>query len=1847
MSDIDKTEAERSEVFMSLKQMETIKKEELTGTSYRLRTLTEKGSGMYKETKDAHCAKLAKAQQELKGILKACSQYQGDLKSLRLTERSLAQVHTHYCELSSAYIDFLRRTNTLDSNNDLDLHLQNYQVLKSEIEITGKLLDHHVRELIDSSSYQSKSIMRTSKSGLSNTSSSLASKRAKAEAARARAEYAVKEAEILKQRALLEEQQQLAAAHASRKKADMDADLKLLKEQKKVAGAEAEVRALQLEEDSQGSSSHFSLPVEGAKDRTRDYVARHSQNQTSNISVPRHYFQQEANRRLTSPSPPLAQQGPVNVLPDTNIPCAEADLVYSVAHQGDGIENIHRDEGNNMFVAAELSRFLLKKELLLTRLTSFNDRPESYAIWKLSFLRIIAELQATDVEEFDLLVKWLGPASSKYANSLRAANVQNPSRGLERIWARLDERYGCPEMVEAARKNKLAAFPRLTYKNSELLYELSDLLSEVESIKGQDEYKALLSYFDSSAGVIPIVNKLPYGLQERWTSHATRYKRTNKVSFPPFSIFVDFVRDISKEKNDPSFAHETYTASPRKDRSKPPLVAANRKTEVTQETRGNQDWSKLCPVHKTDHSLNQCKAFKLKTIEDRKALIKRFGICYRCCLTSTHLAKACREFVKCAFCGSSRHATALHVVDWEQQNSETGTPSPRVNDGGERKDSPSDTSKFPIASKCTQICGDGFAGKSCSKTVLVKVYPEGRPDMATRMYAMFDDQSNASLVMSEFFTNMEADGEVIPYTLSSCAGRKDTSGWRAKGYIVESFDGHSRLQLPTLIECNQIPDHREEIPVPEVAMHYNHLKDIANCIPPLDNDAQILLLIGRDLIEAHHVLDQRIGPNKTPYGQKLSLGWVIVGETCLGKVHQPKQVTVNKTYILSDGRPSIFKPCDNHFQVKEGWSSGNEKNKVIFTARERNGQNEDKLFVTTQEDDKLGLSVEDREFLEIMDNEMVKTSEGNWIAPLSFRNGRRRLPNNRSQALNRAKTLDRCLKRDTIKRQQFLEFMQRILDNDHAELAPPLTEDEERWYLPLFGVYHPKKPDQLRAVFDSSANHEGTSLNDVLLNGPDLANSLVGVLLRFRRESTAVMADIQQMFYCFLVKEEHRNFLRFLWYKDNDINQELVEYRMKVHVFGNSPSPAVATYGLRRSAKSVVETYGKDVQLFVERDFYVDDGLTCLQTTEQAIDLIKRTQQALLSGGNLRLHKVASNDPEVMKTFPSDDLAKDLKDLDLGSDLLPVQRSLGMAWDLQSDSFTFKVSADPKPYTKRGILSTINSLFDPMGFAAPVTIRGKILFRDLISGNSDWDQPLPSASEREWEDWKDSLTLLEELKIPRTYVPVSFQGVITKEIHVFSDASEKAVAAVAYLRTVDKDKGQRTGFILGKAKVAPMHGHTIPRLELCAAVLAVEIADLVCEHLGLPLDVVQYYTDSKIVLGYIYNQTRRFYVYVSNRIDRIRKYSQPEQWHYVHSDKNPADIGTRSIHASQLNSSIWLSGPTPISQDSCAHTFILTDEENDKELRPAPSSMKTKVCNTSGSLDTRYLEKFSSWESLVRAFTLLKCMARKIQNKDPLGINSDTLKETERFLMKMVQYRTFGAEIDCLLANSPIPRNSTILSLHPKLDEHGILCVGGSLNKSDFDARLKNPTIIPGDSHLARLLVHHHHSRVKHQGRTFTEGAVRSAGLWITGAKRVISSLIYKCVSCRKLRGRQQYQKMADLPSDRLMPSPPFTYVGLDTFGPWFVVTRRTRGGQANNKRWAVLFTCLTTRAIHIEVVEELSSSSFINALRRFISIRGPVKQLRSDRGTNFVGATDALKINVVNVEDNSIKRFLDDERTK
>jgi len=375
-------------------------------------------------------------------------------------------------------------------------------------------------------------------------------------------------------------------------------------------------------------------------------------------------------------------------------------------------------------------------------------------------------------------------------------------------------------------------------------------------------------------------------------------------------------------------------------------------------------------------------------------------------------------------------------------------------------------------------------------------------------------------------------------------------------------------------------------------------------------------------------------------------------------------------------------------------------------------------------------------------------------------------------------------------------------------------------------------------------------------------------------------------FYCFSVREDHRNFLSFYWYRNNDPLQDFIEYRMCKHVFGNRPSPAVATFGLRKA----VENAEEDVKKFVNECFYVDDGLTSCPDDDTTISLIKRTQTVLQKEGNIRLHKIASNSKAVLSSLDPDDLAKDIKDIDIDCESLPCQRSLGVIWNLREDSFAFLVDLDDKPFTRRGILATANSIYDPLGFAAPVTVKGKILLRNMIPETKDWDDPLPQHFKEEWSCWISGLPALETVKIPRCYHSIVNVKITQQSLHVFCDASENAIAAVGFIRTVSVNETINVRFVMGKAKVAPKSGHTIPRLELCSALLAVQLAEIITHELSILSGDVVYYTDSKVVLGYLNNRIRRFYVYVTNRVHRILKFSESSQWHYIPTNENPADF---------------------------------------------------------------------------------------------------------------------------------------------------------------------------------------------------------------------------------------------------------------------------------------------------------------------------------------------------------------------
>lgn len=453
------------------------------------------------------------------------------------------------------------------------------------------------------------------------------------------------------------------------------------------------------------------------------------------------------------------------------------------------------------------------------------------------------------------------------------------------------------------------------------------------------------------------------------------------------------------------------------------------------------------------------------------------------------------------------------------------------------------------------------------------------------------------------------------------------------------------------------------------------------------------------------------------------------------------------------------------------------------------------------------------------------------------------------------------------------------------------------------------------------------------------------------------------------------------------------------------------------------------------------------------------------------------------------------------------------------------------------VLSTVNSIYDPLGFIAPVTVQGKAILRELTQDNGDWDAPLPQGMEEMWDTWRSSLKDLTSLQIPRPYTEISPTEASRRELTVFCDASTKAIAAVAYLKLTDTNGIIHVGFVMGKAKLTPLPEHTVPRLELCAAMLVVEPAELISSEIDMELDDTTFYSDSKVVLGYISNDTRRFYVYVSNRVQRIRNYSRPEQWQYVPTDVNPADIATRSVTAAHLSGTSWLHGPTFLKHPQQANpeenTFELVNPSLDAEIRPQVSTMKTTML--SKQLGSQRFSKFSSWNSLIHAIACLTHIAHSFKTnlatKDSgckgwhhchTAISVQELSQAKRTIINAVQEETYAQEYACVRKGENLPKDSPLKTLNPFIDVDGLLRVKGRVREAELQPGEKNPLIISGKHHIATLLVRYYHQKMQHQGRLFTEGALCAVGLWIVGGKRRVSSVIYGCVTCRKLRGTPQ-----------------------------------------------------------------------------------------------------------------------------
>ena len=866
------------------------------------------------------------------------------------------------------------------------------------------------------------------------------------------------------------------------------------------------------------------------------------------------------------------------------------------------------------------------------------------------------------------------------------------------------------------------------------------------------------------------------------------------------------------------------------------------------------------------------------------------------------------------------------------------------------------------------------------------------------------------------------------------------------------------------------------------------------------------------------------------------------------------------------------------------------------------------------------------------------------------------MPCNRDVVYRREISTLNKLKREPDKLQKCIESMKSAIEAGHVEVVP---EDESNskdvWYLPLFPVTH-KRKEKLRLVYDSASTYQNVSLNSVLLQGPDTVNRLRSVITKFRENNVAFAADIESMFNSFYVIPKHRDFMRFFWLEHNNPDGRLVEYRALTHIFGNCSSPAVATICLREAADRYslhpyderVNNTINEAKYYIKNGFYVDDGLSSTETPAEAIDILCTARQ-ILGDFNIHLHKIVCNVPIVLEAFPESECALSREIVEFDEE--PTQHTLGVAWSIKDDYFIVRANLQNKPFTKRGILSLVNATFDPIGIVSPVILKGRLIQRLILSPHPDeretlskfdWDDILPDKYKEAFNQWLKSLDDLKLLRIPRCIKPLEFGCITQQTLHVFCDASTDAIGHVIYCKSKNQYGASHVAFMFGESKVSPRGATSIPRLELNAAVDAAISAQKVSQDMKRKPDAIYYYTDSNVLLGYLNNESTRFARYVSRRIDIILGISVSSQWNYVSTTENPADIASRPHEPISLLTTTWLQGPSFLNRQDVQQNL----KSNETDVLPETVSDQGITllisCNKELIFQNLFHRK-NSWTKIINTCKYILQIARRADRaKQNLGVhlasrNPPTEKEAKILLIKEAQATQFTDIINLLANKDKIPISHKMLSLAPFLDKDMVLRVGGRLQEADIAYDIKHPILIPYSHPISNIIIDYYHKKSQHQGRHITSSAIRAAGFYLERERHAVRHFLGKCTMCRKLRGAPENQLMANLPMDRTEPTPPFTNTGLDVFGHWFVREGlSTRRNASLRKVWAVLFTCLSSRAVHIEVLASMDTPTFINALRRFFSIRGPCKIIRSDRGSNFIGATNQeIHLNLESIQTN------------
>ena len=1390
----------------------------------------------------------------------------------------------------------------------------------------------------------------------------------------------------------------------------------------------------------------------------------------------------------------------------------------------------------------------------------------------------------------------------------------------------LKERYGQSYKIAAAHVKRLVDGPAIRADDGSALQQFSIQLTSCVNTLREIGY---ISKLDNHDNLKKIIDRLPYSLRVKWRDTVDRIVETDGRDVTVTDI-MKFVTARARAATHPVFGKvtmETKTKQPlpSKDRRKTPKAdgfssqgkPADDSSRVTDEASNKP--KPECHLCKAAHWLPRCEKFRKQSLEERTKFVQDKKLCINC-LNPGHFVHSCQKESFCKVKGcSSKHSSFLHPVNIKNQSNA------RSLDTGANANATqgTDADKQPIGDSNAANNGYVKSSFSTSTTVtgmaIVPVLVKTKESQSVvETYAFLDSGSNTSFCTESLLEKLNAKGKQTKLTLTTLQGEENSAECSLVSLQISDLLQENTVELPEVYSRPNLPIPAEAIATQQDVNRWPHLKGVK--IPKIE--AEIGLLIGSDVPLALQPREFIPSKNGSPFATRTILGWVLNGP--LGRT-APKSSTAHFVQVEKTLDQQFRNYCNLEF------------NDVVCESKT--------------------MSLNDRRALDIME-ESVKLENGHYEIALPWKTYPPNLKTNRTVAERRLELLKKRLRREPIVHQKYTAFVDDLLSRDYARevISQEVGPLGIHWYLPHHPVFNPQKPGKIRVVFDCSAKCHGTSLNDQLLQGPDLTNSLVGVLSRFREERIALMSDIEAMFHQVRVRPSDCDALRFLWWPDGNLDSVPREFQMRVHLFGGTSSPSCANFALKKTAQDNKADFNPETIQTVERNFYVDDCLKSVPTEDAAVTLADQLRELLARGG-FKLTKWLSNSKRVLESLPESERAAKVKGLDF--DKLPVERALGVQWNVSSDTFGFSIVIKDRPATRRGILSIISSVYDPLGFVAPFILKAKLILQDLCRHQFGWDDPIPEEYLKRWQAWLQELPKIEQLEIDRCFKPFNSEGTSSYQLHHFSDASQQGFGAVTYLRITDQSDAVKCTFVMGKSRLAPIKPVTIPRLELSAAVIATRLDRISRNELTLPITESFFWTDSTCVLRYIENQDKRFQTFVANRVATIHDASSPSQWKYVNTQDNPADDSSRGVPPDLLQR--WIHGPKfllspPEMWPQRPTSMTSAIPEDDPEIK----SEKVVFTVNASTRDpvTEIIERFSSWSKLkkivawfLRLRSNLQKSAKSLKSKEAPQIKPSStispitvteLRDAEHAILNYVQRQFFKQEYDGLkntiqqnTSKHKALKSSSIQKLDPVIIQ-GLLRVGGRLKRASLDTDAKHPIILPKDHHVAKLIILYYHHVSGHSGVEYTLSLIRHR-YWIINARSAVRRTLEKCLTCRKHQSPTGRQKTADLPVDRVTPSrPPFTFTGVDCFGPFEV-----RRGRSKVKRYGVIFTCLALRAVHIEVASSLDTESFINALRRFVARRGLPEEMRSDNGGNFVRGERELREAINSWNQSQIHDFL------